>query len=249
MHASNGTSVAQALEIQMRKKILVIGGIAAATLLVGGWALAQSTDYGPGRMRGMGMGMQGQMGPGMHGPMGQGMRGQMGSGMMGMGPGMMGMNAGSATMDERGDIHGLLFNHDRIKRTVTNLPDGIRTVTESDDSEVAATIKKHVAEMGKRVEEGRDPGLPIESPALHSIFRDKDKIKTAYETTEKGIVVVQTSTDASAVKALQDHTAEVTDLAQRGMFAAHVAMMKNGGGMMGRGMRMRGAMAEPQRED
>ena len=233
----------------MQKKVLVIGGIITATLLVGGWALAQSGEHGPGGMRGMGMGMG--MGMNMQGQMGSRMRGRMGSGMMGMGPGMMGMNGGSATMDERSDIHGLLFNHDRIKRTVTNLPDGIRTVTESDDPEVAATIKKHVAEMGKRVEEGRDPDLPIESPALHSIFRDKDKIKTAYETTEKGIVVVQTSTDATAVKALQDHAAEVTDLAQRGMVAAHEAMMKNGGGMMGRGMhmRMRGAMAGPQHEN
>ena len=233
----------------MQKKVLVIGGIITATLLVGGWALAQSGEHGPGGMRGMGMGMG--MGMNMQGQMGSGMRGRMGSGMMGTGPGMMGMNRGSATMDERSDIHGLLFNHDRIKRTVTNLPDGIRTVTESDDPEVAATIKKHVAEMGKRVEEGRDPDLPIESPALHSIFRDKDKIKTAYETTEKGIIVVQTSTDATAVKALQDHAAEVTDLAQRGMVAAHEAMMKNGGGMMGRGMhmRMRGAMAGPQHEN
>ena len=227
----------------MKKKTLVIGGIAAAALLVGGWALAQSAghghgSFGPPFMQGRGpggmgqggmMGMHGQMGPGMHGPMMQGMRGQ-------MGPGMMGMNGGTATMDERRDIHGLLFNHDRIKRTVTNLPDGIRTVTESDDPQVAETIKKHVAEMGKRVEEGRDPGLPIESSALHSIFRDKDKIKTSYEVTEKGIVVVQTSTDAVAVKALQDHATEVTDLAQRGMVAAHEAMMKNGGGMMERGM-------------
>ena len=227
----------------MGKKILVIGGIAAATLLVGGWALAQSADHGPRGMRGMKMGMHGQMGPGM--------RQQMGSGMMGMGPGMMGMGmmGGNATTGERSDIHGLLFNHDRIKRIVTNLPDGIRTVTELDDPEVAATIKNHVAEMGKRVEEGRDPGLPIESSALHSLFRDKDKIKTAYETTEKGIVVVQTSTDATTVKALQDHAAEVTDLAQRGMVAAHEAMMKNGGGMMGRGMRMRGAMADRRFED
>ena len=247
MSKSNGLSVAQALEIQM-KKVLVIGGFVAATLLVGGWALAQSAGHGPGGMRGMGMGMHGQMGRGVHGPMGQGVRGQMGSGMMGMGAGMMGVNGGSATMDERRDIHGLLFNHDRIKRTVTNLPDGIRTVTESDDPEVAATIKKHVADMGKRVEEGRDPGLPIESPALHSIFRDKDKIKTAYETTEKGIVVVQTSTDATVVKALQGHAAEVTDFAQRGMVAAHEAMMKNGGGMMGRGMHMRGARLEPQHQ-
>ena len=229
----------------MKKKVLLIGGIAAATLLVGGWAMAQSAGHGPGGMRGMGMGMHGQMGPGMQGQMGPGMRGQMGPGMRGqMGPGMMGMGTmgGNATMDERRDLHDLFSNHDKIKRTVTNLPDGIRTVTESDDPQVAVTIKKHVAEMGKRVDEGRDPGLPIESPALHSIFRDKDKIKSTYEVTEKGIIVVQTSADANAVKALQDHAAEVTDLAQRGMVAAHEAMMKNGNGMMGRGMR--GVMAE-----
>ncbi|MDP3694308.1 hypothetical protein [Bradyrhizobium sp.] len=236
----------------MKKKVLVIGGIVAATVLVGGWALAQSADHGPRGMHGMGFGMHERMGRGM-GPMGQDMRGQMGPGMRGMGGGLMGLHGGSATMAERRDIHGLLFDHNRIKRTVTNLPDGIRTVTESDDAEVAATIKRHVAEMGKRVEEGRDPGLPIESPALHSIFRNKDKIKSAYETTEKGIIVTQTSADADTVKALQDHAAEVTDLAQRGMVAAHEAVMKNGGGMMGRGMmgrgmRMRGATAEPQHQ-
>ena len=227
MRRSNALAVAQALEIQMKKKVLVIGGIVAATVLAGGWALAQSAGHGPRGMHGMGIGMQGQMGRGMHGPMGQGMGGEMSPGMGGV---MMRMHGGSATMGERRDIQGLLFNHDRIKRTVTNLPDGIRTVTESDDPEIAATIKRHVAEMGRRVEEGRDPDLPIESSALHSIFRDKDKIKTAYETTEKGIMVVQTSANAIAVKALQDHAAEVTDLAQRGMVAAHESMMKNGGG-------------------
>jgi len=228
----------------MKKKVLVIGGIAAATILVGGWALAQSAGHGPGGFGpGRMMGMRGQMGSGMHGQMGSGMRGQMGPGMAGMGPGMMGMSHGSATMSEHHDIRELFFNHDRIKRTVTNLPDGIRTITESDDPQVAATIKKHVAEMGQRVEEGRDPGLPIESPALHSIFRDKDKIHTTYETTEKGIVVVQTSTDPKAVTALQDHAAEVSDLAQRGMVAMHEAMMKNGGGMTG-GPMMGGPMAQ-----
>ena len=250
MRTSNGPSVAQALEIQMKKKVLVIGGIAAASILVGGWALAQSHDHGPGGFGPGGMmGMRGQMGPGMHGPMGPGMRGKMGRGMMGMSPGTMGMDGGSATAAEHSDIRDLFFNHESIKRIVTNLPDGIRTVTESDDPQIAATIKKHIAEMGKRVEEGRDPGLPIETPALHAIFRDKDKIKTTYETTEKGVIVVQTSTDTSAVKALQDHAAQVTDLAQRGMVAAHEAMMENGGGRMGSGMMghgMRGAMNGPQ---
>jgi hypothetical protein len=198
----------------MKRKVLLIGGIVAAIVLAGGWALAQSRSHGPGAMMRMGPGMHGRMGPGM------------GPGMMGMGPGMMG---GSATTGERSDIHDLFLDHDRIKRTVTNLPDGIRTVTESDDPQVAAVIKRHVADMGKRVDEGRDPNLPIETPALHAIFRYKDKIKSAYEETEKGVIVVQTSTDAAAVKALQEHAAEVSDLARRGMAAAHEAMMRNRG--------------------
>lgn len=71
----------------MKKKTLVIGSIAAASILAGGWALAQSADHGPRGMRGMGMGIHGQTTPGMQGQMGQGMHGQMGPGMHG-GPGL-----------------------------------------------------------------------------------------------------------------------------------------------------------------
>jgi hypothetical protein len=154
-------------------------------------------------------------------------------GMMGMGPGMMGMNHDSATMGEMGVIHELIVNHDRVKRTVTNLPDGIRTVTESDDPRIADLIKTHVAKMGERVSAGSDPGLPIESPALHSIFRDKDKIRSTYETTANGVIVVQTSSDPSTVAVLQQHASEVSDLVKGGMAAMHSAMMKNGGMMHG----------------
>jgi hypothetical protein len=248
----------------MKRQVLLAGAATLVTLLLSGWALAQTMGpapfgwgegpgamdpdgMGPGGMHGMrhgmGHGLHGQMGPALQGQMGPGMRGRMGPGMMGMGPGMMGMSHGSATASEHNDIRALFSDHDRIKRTVTNLPDGIRTVTESDDPRLAQVIKRHVAEMGKRVVEGRDPGLPIETPALHAIFRDKDKIKSAYEVTEKGVVVVQTSDDAGAVKALQTHAAEVSDLARRGMTAAHEAMMKNGG-MMRQGMR--GPMGGPQ---
>lgn len=80
----------------MKKKALLIGGIAVASILAGGWALAQSADHdhggaGPGGMMGMrgqmGSRMHGQMGPGMHGQMGPGAQGQMGPGMHG-GPGL-----------------------------------------------------------------------------------------------------------------------------------------------------------------
>ncbi len=224
----------------MKKKTLIIGGMVATAALVGGWAFAQSPGHGLGGMHGMGPGMHGQMRPGMHGQTEGAMHGRMGRGRMGM----MGMMDGSATPTERNEIHEMLINHDQIKRVVTNLPNGIRAVTESDDPEIAATIASHVAGMGERVKEGRDPDLPIQSPTLKLIFRDKDKIKTTYEATQKGIVVVQTSDDAETVAALQKHAADVTDLVNRGMVAAHETMMKNGRGMMGRGMR--GANAETE---
>jgi hypothetical protein len=154
-------------------------------------------------------------------------------GIMGMAPGMMGAVHDSATMAQLQAIHSLLINHDRITRAVTNLPNGIRTVTESDDPALAVQIKTHVADMGKRVAAGDDPGLPIESDALHAIFRDKDKISTSYETTGKGVVVVQTSDDAKTVAALQEHAAEVTGLVRGGMAALHTAMMKRSGTMGG----------------
>ena len=170
--------------------------------------------------------------------------GGMGPGMMGggmMGGGMMGVAHDSATMEQLRVIHTLFINHDHIKRTVANLPNGIRTVTESDDPKIAALLKAHVADMMKRVGAGDDPGLPIESDALHSIFRDKDKIRTNAETTARGIVVVQTSDDPKVVAELREHAAQVSDFAQEGMAAIHTAMMRKFGGgmpghMMGPGM-------------
>jgi hypothetical protein len=71
-----------------------------------------------------------------------------------MGAGMMGARHDGATMAELGDIHELFVSHDRITRTVTNLRDGIRTVTESTDPRVARILKDHVISMGQRVESG-----------------------------------------------------------------------------------------------
>ena len=146
-----------------------------------------------------------------------------------VGPGTMGSGRDVAAMAEMGDIHELFINHDRITRTVTNLPDGIRTVTESTDPRIAQVLRDHVTTMGQRVDAGSDPGLPIESEALRAIYRNHDKIHTTFEPTANGIVVLQTSTDHATVAALQQHAAEVTDFVNGGMAAAHAAMMRNGG--------------------
>jgi len=204
----------------MKKRTIIGLGAAALALSIGAYAFTASSEeghgFGPPFMHHRGMGPT---------------RARMGPGMMGMG-----MAQDSATMGQLGVIHELLANHDRIRRTVTNLPNGIRTVTESDDPNVVEWIKTHVADMGRRVAAGDDPGLPIESPALHAIFRDKDKIRTSLETTEKGVAVVQTSDDANTVAELQKHAAEVTELVQGGMSAARTAMMRNASGPMHGGM-------------
>src|SRR6185437_816646 len=138
----------------------------------------------------------------------------------------------AATMAQLGAIHALFIDHDKIKRSVETLPDGIRTTTESDDPQVARLLKEHVASMRQRVEAGDDPRLPIESDALHSIFRNYDKIQTTVETTEKGIVVTQTSADKDTVTDLQQHASEVSDFVAQGMTAMRTAMMKRMGSVM-----------------
>ena len=212
--------------MKTRTKLL---SLAAAALAIGMGTYAftaSSEEGGHGFMRGMGPGMMRGMGPGMMGG---------GAGAAG-GPGMMGMAHDSTTMAQLGVIHELFVNHDKITRTVTNLPDGIRTLTESDDPRIRQLLQEHVGDMLKRVDANDDPGLPIESPALRSIFKNYDKIQTKVETTDKGVVVVQTSTDPETVAVLQQHASEVTDFVKDGMVAMQTAMMKNMGGMMHQGM-------------
>lgn len=154
------------------------------------------------------------------GMMGRGMGGGMG-GMMGRGD-----STNAAVMRV---VHELVMNHDKLRRTVTNLPNGIRTVTESDDSTMAAMIKTHVATTGEFVTKAYDPNLPMASPALHGVLQNGARITRRTEITAKGVILVETSDDPATVRLLQTHAAEVTDLVKRGREAMHEAMMKRRG--------------------
>jgi len=158
---------------------------------------------GPGKMHGADHGMAG------HGPM---------AGATAM---LTKQDAGSAA--DMGVVHDLLMNHTRIKRTVINLPNGIRTVTESDDPKVAQAIKAHVASMSQRLKDGRE--FNIFSTTLPVLFENRDKISSVVEVTENGSIVTRTSTDAKVVAALQGHAAEVTELTQEGPVAMRRGMM------------------------
>jgi hypothetical protein len=151
---------------------------------------------------------------------------QGGRGMM-MGRGMMGGDSASAAIMRV--VHELVMNHDKLRRTVTVLPNGIRTITESDDSTMAQQIKAHVAATGELVTKGSDPNLPMSTPALHGVLRNGTLITRTTEETARGVIVTETSADSATVAALHEHAAEVTDLVNRGMAAMREAMMKNRG--------------------
>ena len=180
-------------------------------------AFAQPAGMGPGMMHGMG----GGTGPGMMHNMGAGATTGSHAPMAGMVAMLTRQDAASSA--DMNLVQELLVNHDKIRRTVTNLPNGIKTVTESDDPQVAKTIKAHVASMSQRLSDGRE--FNIFSTTLPVLFENKDKIKSAVEMTEKGSVVTRTSTDAKVVAALQGHAAEVSELAQEGMVAMRRGMM------------------------
>lgn len=161
-------------------------------------------------------------GPGLaqqHGMGGHGMG-------MGGGHGMMAMLQGQDTSPEEvAELRAMFMHHPGIRRSVINLPDGIETVTESDDPYLAERIVSHVVGMVGRMEDGRDPRIPIQSPTLDILFANRALIRTEIEPTETGIRVVQRSGDPATVAALQTHAAEVSDMAARGMQAVHEQMM------------------------
>ncbi|MGV8834384.1 MAG: hypothetical protein ACOH2N_20655 [Devosia sp.] len=143
-------------------------------------------------------------------------------------PGLQGINA---TPEESAELANMFANFPTLTRQVTNLPNGIRTVTSSSDEDVMASLVSHVTGMIGRVENLDDPKIFIQSPTLDIFFVRGAGIHSEIDLTDAGIEVTQTSDDPEVVAALHTHAAEVTDMAARGMQAVHEMMMKRAGNM------------------
>jgi len=196
-------------------RLLIRTALAAALLLTGGiydlsqsTSLAQMKDNGPGSGHRHGHGADGT-----------------GHDEVNM-PGLRGQNA---TPEESAELAVLFRNFETITREVTELANGIRTVTRSSDADVMTNLVSHVVGMIGRVENGDDPKIMIQSPTLDIFFMRGETIQSEIDVTEEGIVVVQTSDDPEIVTALQTHAAEVSDMADRGMQAVHEMMMERAG--------------------
>jgi len=194
--------------------VAAMTGVAMATAA----AFADGLPLGHGALheitRGAVLANEGAVKVAMGGPM----RGYMGGRMGGrMGGPMGGMAFDSGTPADMQLVRQMVMQHDKIERSVTNLPNGIRTVTESADPAVRDAIIAHVASMNQRLDEGRE--FNRFSKTLPVLFANKDKIRTEVETTPQGSIVTQTSDDPAVVAALQAHAQEVSELARDGRLA------------------------------
>ena len=104
-------------------------------------------------------------------------------------------------------FHYLLDHREAIQRKVTKIAEGVETVTESDDPEVAATIQRHVESMHQRLQGGQP--IHMRDPLFAAVFANAQKITMKVEPTEKGVRVVETSADPYVAKLIQAHAAVV----------------------------------------
>lgn len=120
-----------------------------------------------------------------------------------MGKGMM----GKGMMRDMMPIHSLLMNHDQISRTVKDMPDGVLTVTTSQDPEIAATICTHVREMEERLvkDEPIRQGDPLFRQIFRQIFLHHSEITLKIQDVPGGVRVRETSKNPQVTLLIQQH--------------------------------------------
>jgi ubiquinone/menaquinone biosynthesis C-methylase UbiE/intracellular sulfur oxidation DsrE/DsrF family protein len=131
----------------------------------------------------------------------------------------MGRGPGPEMRADQDVFHFLLDHHAEIRRSVKRLDNGVETLTESDNKDVAAKIQEHVASMHGRVKEGR--GLRFWDELFVAIFKKYDQIQMTVEKTEKGVKVVETSDDKAVVLLIQTHADVVSQFVAHGFDEAH----------------------------
>jgi hypothetical protein len=121
--------------------------------------------------------------------------------------------------DDHAGFHYLLEHRDRIRRTVTARPDGVETITESDDPSVADAIRTHVGAMRARLEERRP--IHARDPLFAAVFQHADAIDMRIEDTPHGVRVTEISADPWVAKLILAHAEVVSRFLANGFAEMH----------------------------
>src|SRR5579859_1642398 len=144
-------------------------------------------------------------------------RNSSGGGMMN--GGMMG-NVSAADMN----IYMDMFNrHTELRRTVEEIPGGVRTTTESDASDLVAQLQTHVSDMYSHL--NQDSEVSCMSQSLPTLFSHAKDYQRQLTLTAKGVQVTETSSDPQVTQAIREHAQEVSGFVRDGMPAMMQGMM------------------------
>lgn len=108
----------------------------------------------------------------------------------------------------------LLRHREEITRKVTELPDGVETLTESENPEVVGKLRDHVEAMHKRLKTGQP--IHMRDSLFRAVFQHADQIDMKLEETPKGLQVRETSQDPYVVKLIQAHAEVLNQFLAKG---------------------------------
>lgn len=130
------------------------------------------------------------------------------------------------------NYRNMFMRHGELRRTVEDVPGGVRTLTESDSPDLVAELQAHVSAMHTRLDQGVE--VSCMSATLPTMFRRASDYQRQLSYTQRGVAVVETSNDPELTRVIREHAHEVTGFVIDGMPAMMRGMM--GEGMMGQPM-------------
>jgi len=110
----------------------------------------------------------------------------------------------------------LFQRHDFVRRTVTTLPIGIKTVSESDDPATATLLQEHVATMYERLDQDQAFPYPM-SRSVPALFAKSRQYRCQLAMLPRGIAVTETSDDPHMVALIHVHVREIDKFVADGM--------------------------------
>jgi hypothetical protein len=126
----------------------------------------------------------------------------------------------------------MLMRHGELRRSVEDIPGGVRTTTESDSADLVGELQAHVSSMYSHLDQSAE--VTCMSSSLPILFRRAPDYHRQLTFTAKGVIAEETASDPDLTNAIRGHAREVTGFVVEGMPATMRGMMGNG--MMGRGM-------------
>ena len=127
-------------------------------------------------------------------------------------------------------IHGLFDVHEKITRYVEDTEEGYRSVTTSDDPEVAKMLQKHVSQMEGRMMDGRM--VRRWDPAYVEFVSHYDDVTIDITNLANGVSFVAVGKTEEAKKVLRNHAQIISKFVEKGWAEhdfAHPAFVSGSG--------------------